>query len=67
MSEEQWRSFANSHSVTAATLFAEVFDRFPGWKKPIASGDADYTGPAEDDDWEDEPGDEAETDDSFIR
>ena len=55
---EQWRSFANAHSVTAATLFDEVFRRFPGWKKPSERG-ADYTGPTEDDDWEGEPGDEA--------
>ena len=56
----QWRSFANNHSITAATLFDEVFRRFPGWKKPSERG-PDYTGPAEDDDWEDEPGDETET------
>ena len=55
---EQWRSFANAHSVTAATLFDEVFRRFPGWRKPSERG-ADYTGPTEDDDWEGEPGDEA--------
>ena len=60
----QWRSFANNHSITAATLFDEVFRRFPGWKKPSERG-PDYTGPAEDDDWEDEPGDETETGD-FI-
>ena len=58
---EQWQSFASTHSVTVATLFAEVFDRFPGWKKPSERG-ADYIGPAEDDDWEGEPGDDAETD-----
>ena len=56
---EQWRSFANTHSVTAATLFDEVFRRFPGWKKPSERG-ADYAGPAEDDDWDSEPDDEAE-------
>ena len=61
----QWRSFANSHSITAATLFDEVFRRFPGWKKPSERG-PDYTGPAEDDDWEDEPGDETETGDSIF-
>ena len=55
----QWRSFANSHSVTVATLFAEVFERFPGWKKPTERG-ADYTGPAEDD-WDSEPDDEADS------
>jgi hypothetical protein len=62
---DQWRSFANTHSVTAATLFDEIFRRFPGWKKPTERG-ADYGGPAEDndDDWEGEPGDEAETDSS---
>ena len=58
---DQWRSFANTHSITAATLFDEVFRRFPGWKKPSERG-ADYAGPAEDDDWDSEPGDEAETD-----
>ena len=58
---EQWRSFKNNHSITAATLFAEVFERFPGWRKPSERG-ADYTGPSEDDDWDSEPGDEAETD-----
>jgi hypothetical protein len=58
---EQWRSFANTHSITAATLFDEVFRRFPGWKKPSERG-PDYVDPAEDDDdWEGEPGDEAET------
>jgi hypothetical protein len=56
---EQWRSFANTHSVTAATLFDEVFRRFPGWKKPSERG-AGYAGPAEDDDWDSEPGDDAE-------
>jgi hypothetical protein len=61
----QWWSFANSHSITAATLFDEVFRRFPGWKKPSERG-PDYTGPAEDDDWEDEPGDETETGDSIF-
>ena len=29
-------------SITAATLFDEVFRRFPGWKKPAERG-ADYT------------------------
>ena len=57
---DQWRSFANSHSITAATLFDEVFRRFPGWKKPSERG-ADYSGPAEDDDWDSEPGDETKT------
>jgi Protein of unknown function (DUF3987)/Primase C terminal 2 (PriCT-2) len=57
----QWRSFANSHSLTAATLFDEVFRRFPGWKKTSERG-ACCTDPAEDADWEGEPGDEAETD-----
>ena len=52
---DQWRSFANNHSITAATLFAEVFERFPGWKKPSERG-ADYTKPNEDDDWEGEAG-----------
>ena len=60
---DQWRSFANTHSVTAATLFDEVFRRFPGWKKPSERG-ADYAGPTEDDDWDGEPDDEAETDSS---
>ena len=53
------------HSVTAATLFDEVFRRFPGWKKPSERG-ADYADPAEDDDWEGEPGDEAEEDSSTF-
>jgi hypothetical protein len=57
---DQWRSFANSHSITAATLFDEVFRRFPGWKKPSERG-PDYTGPT-DDGWEGEP-DETETGD----
>ena len=57
---DQWRSFANSHSITAATLFDEVFRRFPGWKKPSERG-ADYSGPAEDDDWDSELGDETKT------
>ena len=57
---DQWRSFANSHSITAATLFDEVFRRFPGWKKPSERG-ADYSGPAEDDDWDSESGDETKT------
>jgi hypothetical protein len=57
---EQWRSFANAHSVTAATLFDEVFRRFPGWKKPSERG-TDYAGPADDDDWDSEPADETET------
>ena len=61
----QWRSFANNHSLTAATLFDEVFRRFPGWKKPSERG-PDYTNPAEDDDWEGEPGDEAEDDASMF-
>jgi Protein of unknown function (DUF3987)/Primase C terminal 2 (PriCT-2) len=60
---DQWRSFANSHYVTAATLFDEVFRRFPGWKKPSERG-ADYAGPAEDEDWDSEQDDEAETDNS---
>ena len=55
----QWRSFANSHSVTAATLFDEVFRRFPGWKKPSERG-ADYADPAEND-WDSEPDDEADS------
>ena len=61
---EQWRSFASAHSVTAATLFAEVFDRFPAGKSR-PSGETDYAGAAhaEDEDWEGEPGDEA--DDAF--
>ena len=63
---DQWRSFANTHSVTAATLFDEVFRRFPGWKKPSERG-ADYSGPAEDDDWDGEPDDEAETGSPFER
>jgi hypothetical protein len=29
-----WKSFAKTHSVTAASLFEEVFRRVPGWKKP---------------------------------
>ena len=57
---EQWRSFASAHSVTAATLFAEVFDRFPGWKKPSERGTY-CNGTAADDDWEDEPGAEADS------
>ena len=60
---DQWRSFANNHSITAATLFDEVFRRFPGWKKPSERG-ADYADPAEDDDWDSEPDDEA---DSSVR
>jgi Protein of unknown function (DUF3987)/Primase C terminal 2 (PriCT-2) len=63
--KDQWRSFASAHSVTSATLFAEVFERFPGWKKP-SERDAEYTGPAdkgaEDEDWDSEPEDEAEPD-----
>ena len=55
----QWRSFANSHSVTAATLFDEVFRRLPGWKKPSERG-ADYADPAEND-WDSEPDDEADS------
>ena len=51
---EQWRSFANNHSITAATLFDEVFRRFPGWRKPSERG-PDYTGPADDEDWDSEP------------
>jgi hypothetical protein len=62
---DQWRSFANNHSITAATLFDEVFRRFPGWKKPSERG-AGYTGPVEEDDWEGEPGDETETGDSIF-
>ena len=61
---DQWRSFANAHSIRAATLFADVLNRCKGWKKPSERG-ADYTGPTqEDDDWEGEPGDEAEKDGS---
>jgi Protein of unknown function (DUF3987)/Primase C terminal 2 (PriCT-2) len=56
---DQWRSFANSHSVTAATLFAEVFERFAGWKKPSERG-ADYADPAEND-WDSEPDNEADS------
>ena len=62
---DQWRSFANNHSITAATLFDEVFRRFSGWKKPSERG-ADYTGPAAEDDWEGEPDDKAETDNSLF-
>jgi hypothetical protein len=61
----QWRSFANSHSISAATLFDEVFRRFPGWKKP-SERRAVYAGPVEDDDWDSEPDDETETGDSFF-
>ena len=62
----QWKSFATSHSVTVATLFAEVFERFPGWKKPSERG-TDHTGHAEDHadtetDWEDG----AEKDDEIM-
>jgi uncharacterized protein DUF3987/primase-like protein len=56
---DQWRSFANTHSITAATLFAEVFERFPGWKKP-SERRADYADPAEND-WDSEPDDEADS------
>jgi hypothetical protein len=56
---DQWKSFANSHSITVATLFHETLRLFPGWKKPSERG-ADYTGPAEDDDWDSEA-DDAET------
>jgi hypothetical protein len=56
---DQWRSFANAHSVTAATLFDEVFRRFPGWKKPSERG-ADYADPAEND-WDSEPDDETDS------
>ena len=55
----QWRSFANTHSVTAATLFDEIFRRFPGWKKPSERG-ADYADPAESD-WDSEPDDETDS------
>ena len=55
----QWRSFANNHSITVATLFDEVFRRFPGWRKPSERG-ADYTDPAGDEDWDSEPGDKDE-------
>ena len=54
---EQWTSFKNPHSVTFKTLFAEVFKRVAGWKKPSERG-TDYTGPA-DDDWDSEPDAEA--------
>jgi hypothetical protein len=55
---DQWRSFANIHSITVSTLFDEVFRRFPGWRKPSERG-PDYTGPAgSDDDWESAPGDD---------
>ena len=57
---EQWRSFASTHSVTAATLFDEVFNRCKGWKKPSERGPG-YTDPAEDDDWDSEPDDEADS------
>jgi hypothetical protein len=56
----QWNSFKheppkNKRPITVATLFAEVFERFPGWKKPSERG-TDYTGPAGDDeDWDSEP------------
>jgi hypothetical protein len=55
---DQWRSFANSHSISVATLFDEVFRRFPGWKKPSERG-PDYADPTENDDWDSEPDDEA--------
>jgi hypothetical protein len=58
---DQWRSFANSHSISVATLFDEVFRRFTGWKKPSERG-PDYVDPTEDDDWDSEPDDEADTD-----
>ena len=58
--KDQWRSFANSHSISVSTLFSETFRRFPGWKKPSERG-AGYAGPADNDDWDGEPGDEAET------
>ena len=47
----QWKSFENTHSVTVATLFDEVFRRFPGWKKPSERG-AGYTGPTDEEDWD---------------
>jgi Protein of unknown function (DUF3987)/Primase C terminal 2 (PriCT-2) len=56
---DQWRSFANNRSITASTLFAEVFERFPGWKKPSERG-TDYADPAEND-WDSEPDDEADS------
>jgi hypothetical protein len=58
---KQWKSFANAHSVTVKTLFKEALERVEGWKKPSERGTA-YTGPVEDDDWDSEPGDEANTD-----
>jgi hypothetical protein len=65
--QDQWRSFANAHSISVATLFDEVFRRYPGWKKPSERG-TDYQGPkpAEEDDWEDEPGDGVESGDSLF-
>jgi hypothetical protein len=64
---EQWRSFASAHSVTAATLFAEVFDRFPGWKKPSERGNGSAGAKhAEDEDWEGEPGDESAFEDEAL-
>ena len=41
---DQWRSFANAHSVTAATLFAEVFRSLSQAGRNRPSGDADYAG-----------------------
>ena len=58
--EEQWHSFRISHSVTVATLFDEVFRRYPGWKKPSERG-PDYVGPAEAEvEWTGEEGDEVD-------
>jgi hypothetical protein len=66
----QWNSFKHKppkdkRPITVATLFAEVFERIPGWKKPSERG-ADYTGPdaahVDEDTWEDED----EKDDGFV-
>jgi hypothetical protein len=63
----QWKSFERTRSVTVATLFAEVFDRFPAWRKPSESEPErrNNSGAAhdEDDDWE---GEEGAQDDGFI-
>jgi hypothetical protein len=60
---EQWKSFANPHSIRVATLFKEVLDRCKGWKKPSERG-ADYTGPTDEEDWDSETSDGArESDD----
>jgi Protein of unknown function (DUF3987)/Primase C terminal 2 (PriCT-2) len=60
----QWKSFENSHSVTAATLFAEVFDRFPGWKKPSERGTGSASpGAGDGEDWDSETDAEAREND----